>query len=119
MTKHILIIDDDLEILEVIKIVLEEKGYEVTTLSDGNSLTQKLQLNIPDLILLDIWMSGIDGPEIAKSLKSDEKTKKIPIIMISANNEGARLAKEVQAEEFLAKPFDIDDLLNIVNKYLS
>jgi CheY-like chemotaxis protein len=118
MSKTILILDDDLAILEVIRIILEEKGYEVFTLSDSNLAYQTITNRKPDLILLDIWMPGIDGQEIAKTLKQDQNTKNIPIIMISANNELERMSAASKVEGYLAKPFEIEELLSAVGKYL-
>ncbi|OGG15096.1 hypothetical protein A2773_04360 [Candidatus Gottesmanbacteria bacterium RIFCSPHIGHO2_01_FULL_39_10] len=119
MNKHIFVIDDDVEILEVIKILLVEKGYRVTLISETNNIFEAVAKDIPDLILLDIWMSGMDGIEIASTLKSKEQLKGVPIVMISANNEGERLAKEAKVDDFLPKPFDIDDILKIVEKHAS
>lgn len=119
MSKYILVLDDDADILEVIKIILEEKNYEVRTLSDSNLIYQTISERTPDLILLDIWMSGIDGQEIASKLKKGKFTKQIPIIMISANNEGKKIAKLAQVNDYIAKPFEIDSLIKMVDKYLS
>lgn len=117
MCKRILVVDDDLAILEVIKIILDEKGYEVATATDSVSLYDEIKDKKPDLILLDIWMSGQDGQEITKFLKANGDTCNIPIVMISANNEGLKMAKDSGADDFLAKPFDIEDLLSKVDKY--
>jgi CheY-like chemotaxis protein len=73
---------------------------------------------LPDLLLLDIWMSGIDGRDICKELKQKENTKKIPIVLISASREIERSALEAGADDFLAKPFEIDDLLEKIEKHL-
>lgn len=119
MHKNILIIDDDDAILEVLKIILDEEGYTTKVLSDSHQVLKFVDHEIPDLILLDIWLSGIDGQEIAHELKSREKTKNVPIIMISANNEGEKLAKESNVDGFIAKPFEINDLLKVIKKHLS
>lgn len=118
MKKQILIAEDDSAIVEVMKIILEEAGYQTLTLDSGEKVHATLQKEKPHLMLLDIWLSGEDGGEIAKRLKSDAKTKNTPIIMISANNETEQIAKDVGADGFLRKPFDINDLLEIVQKYI-
>ncbi|KKR31798.1 MAG: Response regulator receiver protein [Candidatus Gottesmanbacteria bacterium GW2011_GWC2_39_8] len=119
MKKHIFIVDDDTAILEVLKIILEDKGYETTLVSDSEMLLASLNKKVPDLILLDIWLSGLDGQQIVRKLKKTEKVSKIPVIMISASNEGEQLAKESGADDFIAKPFEIDHLVNIVQKNLN
>ena len=119
MKKHIFIVDDDEAILDVIKIILEDNGYKTTVVTDGDDLFKKIRSNHPDLILLDIWLTGTDGIAITKKMKINDKLKKIPIIMISANNKGKQIALENGADGFIAKPFEIDDLLKVVNKYLT
>lgn len=116
--KKILVGEDDQSILEVIKIILEGEGFEIFAASDQENLHKLVNNHIPDLILLDIWLSGQDGGQIAKKLKSTNHTKHIPIILISANNETPKIAEEAGVEDFILKPFDIDDLLNLVKKYL-
>ncbi|KKQ80460.1 MAG: Response regulator receiver [Candidatus Daviesbacteria bacterium GW2011_GWA1_38_7] len=115
--KRILVVDDDLSILEVIKIILEEENYHVTTASKINTIDSLFRDNIPDLILLDIWMTGIDGREIARRLKSHAKYKNIPIVVISAHNDTPKMAKEAGADGFLPKPFDIPNLVATVKKH--
>ncbi len=116
--KKILIADDDPGILDALKIMLEEMGYIVETTTDGETV-KKVYTHLPDLILLDIWMSGMDGRDICKKLKSQEKTKNIPIIMVSANRDTEKIAKEAGADDFVAKPFEMDDLLDMISKYTS
>ena len=116
--KKVLVADDDPAILEVITLILEDAGYDVKTTVNGQ--TEKLAKEyLPDLILLDIWMSGMDGRIICKDLKAQKITKHIPILMISANKDTEKIAKEAGADGFLAKPFDMKDLLNKVAAYTS
>jgi CheY-like chemotaxis protein len=114
--KKILVADDDPAIVESTTLILEEFGYEVDSTVNGATI-YKMEKEYPDLLLLDIWMSGQDGREICKYLKKKELTKNIPIIMISASSDIAQSAKESGADDFLAKPFDMDDLLAKVRKY--
>jgi DNA-binding response OmpR family regulator len=114
--KKILIADDDRAILDALKLMLEEVGYEVNTSSDGKTI-QTVKKYYPDLLLLDIWMSGVDGRDICKELKAYELTKHIPIIMISANRDTETIAKESGADDFLTKPFGMNDLLSKVEKH--
>ncbi len=116
-SKKIFVVDDDPGILEVITIILSDKGYIVTSISDGQQLFKELKKQTPDLLFLDIWISGSDGREITKKLKSDAETKDIPIVIVSALNETEKIAKDIGADGFLEKPFDIDKLLDIVGKF--
>lgn len=115
--KRVMVIDDDEPILEVIHIILAEKGYDVYTISDSTTVEEKITEYNPDIILVDLWMTGLHGSKIVKKLKDDKKTKEIPIIMISANHEVEKISKEAHADDFLSKPFEIDDLVYTVNKY--
>src|SRR5258708_34079906 len=118
MAGKVLVVDDDKSILEVIKIVLEDAGFEVVTVLGGANIEQEVEKKLPNLILIDIWMSGVDGREVTNRLKSNPKTKDIPVIVISAHNDTAKMAKEARADGFLAKPFDIDELIKTVKKYV-
>src|SRR5579883_815709 len=97
---HILIADDDPAILDATKLILEYEGYSVTTVSDGNTV-RKINEELPDIILLDIWLSGADGGEIARSLKEQERTRHIPIILFSANRNIKELAQRTGVEDTL------------------
>lgn len=111
MKKRVLVADDDPSILDVIYIMLTEVGgYEVTTTANGESLLN-MSGELPDLILLDLWMSGMDGTQICKALKANEETKSIPIIIFSANRDIKNIAESVGADGFVAKPFQMDELL--------
>jgi DNA-binding response OmpR family regulator len=111
--KKIFVVDDERSILEALEFMLQEEGYDVRTASRGTSLLQ-LTENLPDVIVLDVLLSGEDGREIARQLKSQEKTKNIPIIMISAHPNVERTVRDCGADAFLPKPFDIEELLRIV-----
>lgn len=116
MSKKILVADDDPAIVDAVKMMLEMEGYEVHTTVDGETI-YKMEKVYPDVLLLDIWMSGQDGREICKFLKNDPLTRHIPIIMISASKDVKASAKEAGADDFIAKPFQMDDLLAMVAKY--
>ncbi len=114
--KRILIADDDQSILEVMQLILEDEGYEVATSVDGEDI-YKMKGDFPDVLLLDIRMSGIDGRDICKYVKSHILKKDIPVIIISANKDTEQIARKVGADDFLTKPFEIDDLIGKVKKY--
>lgn len=114
----ILVVDDDESILEAIELTLTIAGYDVeTSTKDGEFINQRMTKDLPNLIILDVLLSGSDGRTICKNLKNNEKTKHIPIIMTSAHPDAKSTVFEVGANEFLAKPFDINDLLKMVKKY--
>lgn len=113
----ILVADDDPAIVESTAMILEEFGYDVDTTVDGQTI-YKMEKDFPDLLLLDIWMSGQDGREICKYLKNSVITKHIPIIMISASRDIAKSATCSGADDFLAKPFDMNDLIHKIEKYV-
>jgi DNA-binding response OmpR family regulator len=117
--KRILMCDDDVDILEIGKIVFEEKGYQVDILSDSVEIYQKIKASQPDVIILDLWMPKCSGEEITRKLKSDLKTKNIPVIVISASCNLKNVAKSSGADAFLCKPFDIEELENIVAQNLN
>ncbi|HYL44707.1 MAG TPA: response regulator [Ktedonobacteraceae bacterium] len=116
MSKKILIAEDDEGILDAMKLMLELEGYEVRATRDGKTLYD-MKEELPDLLLLDIWMSGMNGRDICKYLKSQEQTKRTPIILMSASKDTEKTAREAGADDFLAKPFEIDELVAMVAKY--
>ena len=112
-----MVADDDPSILDALTIMLEDAGYAVETTVDGLTV-RDMNDKLPDVLLLDIWMSGMDGKAICKHLKSQELTKHIPIIMVSANKDTKQIALDCGADDFLEKPFQMEDLLAIVAKYI-
>jgi DNA-binding response OmpR family regulator len=113
----ILVVDDDPGIVDMLSIMLVDAGYQAEIATDTTTV-EKLKTNLPDLILLDIWMSGIDGGEICKQLKKQEETKNIPIIMISANKDTELIANKSGANDFIVKPFEMNVLLTKVKNLL-
>ena len=113
--KKVLIVDDDPAILDALKIMLELEGYEIETALSGEPL-YNMKDNYPDLILLDIWLSGQDGRSICIYLKNNPATKHIPVIMISASRDVDKSAKSAGADDYICKPFEMNDLLEKVGK---
>jgi len=116
--QRILVVDDDKDILDVIKYILEDSGYEVDTLSDGHFLFDKINEHIPDLILLDVMLGGLDGRELCKDVKAAEATHNIPVILISATHPISSFTSIGSPNDFISKPFDISVLLNCVQRQL-
>ena len=117
MRKKVLVADDDPAIVDCLQIMLEDVDYDVATTSNGQTIALA-KIFHPNVILLDIWMSGQDGRDICKYLKKQADTKSIPIIMISATRDLAQSAKNAGAEDFITKPFQMDDLLKKVAQYV-
>lgn len=120
LQKMILIVDDEPDIVFAISTILEDAGYAVTSAARSDGVMQRLRGDrLPDLILLDMLLSGQRGTEIAGNLKQQQATRHIPIVMLSAHPDAEQEAKIAGADGFLAKPFDLDDLLKKVASYLS
>ncbi|HLX40864.1 MAG TPA: response regulator [Ktedonobacteraceae bacterium] len=119
-SKKILVVDDDPDILDALKFGLEDAGYDVATTEKGEYAENLRDTNggLPDVIILDVLLSGKDGRLICKKLKSQDTTKHIPIIMISAHPNARQSVQLVGADDFLAKPFDLDELFEMVARYL-
>jgi DNA-binding response OmpR family regulator len=117
--KKILVVDDDPDILDALRFMLEDSGYEVKTTEKGEYAENLRDTNggLPDVIILDVLLSGKDGRIICQKLKSQEETKRIPIIMISAHPNAKHSVSAVGADDFMAKPFDMDELLAKIAKY--
>src|SRR5258708_11301154 len=110
--QQILVVDDDPDILDALQCVLEDAGYSVITCKDGVYAEELAgEANLPKLIILDVLLSGRDGREICRKLKTNERTKRIPIVMISAQPSAQKSVLASGANTFIPKPFDITNLL--------
>lgn len=115
--KKILVVDDDEAITESIQFILEDAGYSVITTIDSRQVPELLKQQ-PSLILLDIWMPGVDGRDVCQALKANDATKNIPVIMISATFNTKEIAEESGANDFIMKPFEMKKLLAKIAKYI-
>ena len=115
--KKILIFDDNEELLELCTIILEDMGCQIHTSTTTNNVEQQVTEYGPDLIFMDNWLPDVSGVEATKQLKANKTLQHIPVIYFSANNNVEELATEAGADDFLAKPFDISAMENIVRKY--
>lgn len=111
--KKILIIEDDEHIIELLRFNVENNGYIVSVAMEGYEGLNKAINELPDLILLDLMLPGIDGIEICKRLKTKEKTKDIPIIMLTAKSHETDkiLGLEIGADDYVTKPFSVRELI--------
>ena len=117
MNKRILVVDDETEILDFVQPFLTEQGYQVRT-SPSGSIFQHVQRDLPDLILLDVLLHEKDGRVICRQLKANELTKHIPVILFSAHVARENALSESLADDFISKPFDLRELLEVAKKHL-
>ena len=117
LNRKVLVCEDDRHIAEIIEIILRSRGYEVKTLAHGREIQKEVVAFLPDIILLDLWMPDIDGIKIASLLKKNTVSGSIPIIVISALSDARQISKEIDADDFLAKPFEMNDLISIVARH--
>ena len=117
MNKKVFIFDDNLEILELCTEILQDIGCEVKTSPTTNRVEQQVADYMPDLIFMDNWLPDMSGIEATKVLKANDRLKNIPVIYFSANSNISELANQAGADDFLAKPFDIDKFEETVKKY--
>ena len=112
MAETILIVDDDLDILELLKMNLEPEGYNIRTANDGESAVQSASTNPPDLILLDVMMPHKDGFQVIEELKDIEHTKNVPVILVTARGqtEDKVLGLDTGADDYITKPFDLREV---------
>lgn len=114
----ILIIDDDPDIRTVMTILLKKNGHEIETASKHEEVFVKLDEFTPDVILLDVLLSGADGRQICKRIKEKGNTKNTPVIMFSAHPGAADKIDSYGADDFIAKPVNTDILLEKISKQL-
>ncbi|RLG20428.1 DNA-binding response regulator [Candidatus Micrarchaeota archaeon] len=104
---HVLVIDDEEDILELLRYHLSREGYTVECVSDGEKALESVRRKVPDIILLDLMLPGIGGLELCKLLRRDDRTAQIPIVMLTARSEEADVVAglEIGADDYITKPF--------------
>ncbi len=118
--KKILIVDDEQDIVESLKFVLETSNYQCFCAYNGEDGLRLAKEIMPDLIILDVMMPKINGYKISRLLKFDNKYKNIPILMLTARSQESDklIGEETGADEYITKPFDLDVVLKKVDEYL-
>ncbi len=116
----ILVVDDEIYIVHILDFSLGMEGYEVLTALDGEQALEVARTEQPDLIVLDIMMPKLDGYETCKQLKADEKTRAIPVILLSAKGRHTdqKIGYEVGADDYITKPFSPRKLVERINTLL-
>ena len=119
-SKNILVVEDDLDIRELISFNLQNEGHQVFEAKDGEAGIDKAREKLPDLILLDLMLPGIQGLDVCRVIKSDQETKETPIIMVTALGQEEDIVKglETGADDYITKPFSIKVLIARVNAVL-
>ncbi len=112
---NILVIEDTEDIGLMLKMTLEYKNYKVILLKKTDLLFSVLETEKIDMILMDMLLSGVNGIDICRELKANEKTAKIPLVMMSAHPDAKNLCMEAGASDFIAKPFNITEMLDKIS----
>ena len=116
----ILIVDDEPDIVETLLSLLQARNFDVITASDGLEGLSKASSEHPDLTILDVMMSGMDGYDVCLTLKNDKQTQNMPVIMLTAKEEKESIIKAHKsgADDYIIKPFNLPTLLSKLNKFL-
>ena len=119
-SKKILIVDDEQDIVETLKFILEAHGYNCFCAYNGEDGLNQAKEIMPDLIILDVMMPKINGYKFSRLLKYDNKYQDIPIIMVTARSQeqDKLIGEETGVNEYISKPFELDEILAVVKKYL-
>lgn len=118
--ENILVVDDEEDVVELVRYNLEKEGYEVYSAGTGEDAFDKARSKLPDLVVLDLMLPGIDGLEVCRKLKSDSRTRHIPVIMLTAKGEEADIVSglELGAEDYVTKPFSPKVLVARIRRIL-
>ena len=114
-TRRVLLVDDERAILKVISIKLRVSGYEVVTAVNGQEALELIESAKPDIVLLDVIMPGIDGFEVLRKLRTSSQ---LPVIVFSARTENSQKALALGANDFMPKPFDVDEMVRRIQTIL-
>ena len=120
--RRVLCIEDEEEMIDLIRLILVRKGFEVSGATGGQDGLQKVHEQMPDLILLDLMMPDMDGWEVYQQIKADEQTRHIPVIVVTAKAQsidkvlGLHIAK---VDDYIAKPFSPADLLESIERVIA
>ncbi len=119
MAKNILLVDDELDMVAVTKARLESAGYGVTAIESAEEALVWLKKNNPDLILLDLLLQKMQGEELCKLLRADEKFRKLPVILFTASaSDIPKVTREIEANDYIMKPYEPGELLKKIKALL-
>jgi DNA-binding response OmpR family regulator len=118
-SNQVLIVDDDPAILEMIAELLSYEGYATVTCGEGREAAEFARAEPPALILLDLMMPEMSGWQVISALRSAQQTRAVPVVLLSARRDLAETAGDLKVAAYLEKPFDLDALLGIVQRYVT
>ncbi len=120
MKKRILVVDDEIDLVETLRFSLELEGYEVLVAYNGEEALHLARNENPDLILLDVMLPKMDGYKVCRLLKFDARFRHIPIFMLTAKaqEKDRMIGEQTGADEYMTKPFEMEDLIKKVKEYL-
>ncbi len=118
--KHVLVCDDDLDTVEILRIKLENAGFGVIVARDGQECLEKFQQATPGLLIVDVMMPKFSGFKVVRLLKSDKRFAGIPMVILTARTQEAdkQMSVSVEADAYITKPFNLDALLETVKKLI-
>ncbi|HET8839578.1 MAG TPA: response regulator [Flavobacteriaceae bacterium] len=116
---NILIVDDDSGIGEMLKMLLELEGYTVTFLEEPEDTEAQIEEKNIDLVILDMLISGVNGTEVCRRIRKNKNTKETAVLMMSALHDAGQKCKSAGANDFIAKPFEIEDLMEKIDEILT
>lgn len=119
MVKKVLICDDDSDIVEMLEVILEDKAYQLITETDSRKVVDLIRSENPNLLLMDLWMPVLSGDQVLRQIREIAELEKLPVIIMSASRDGQSVALEAGANAYIAKPFDINELIGKVQTFSS
>lgn len=114
----ILVVDDDPDISMMLKLMLEYKGYTVNTAERAEETYTILRDHPIDLVIMDMLLSGANGTDICTELKKNSETRQVPVMMISAHPNAREICLQAGADDFVSKPFDMQDILSKISRLI-
>ncbi|RZL50169.1 MAG: response regulator [Pedobacter sp.] len=119
MGKNIYVVEDNDDIRELVQYLLESEDYNVKGFANVTDFEKHFLQEKPDMMVLDVMLPDGNGMDVCNKIKANDLTKDIPVLLMSANTNVSYISKKSLADDFIAKPFDIDDLISRVYKLLS
>ncbi len=121
MSPRVLVVDDDPQVLRLMRVNLELEGYDVVSAPDGEEALEVVTSERPDVVVCDVMMPGVDGLTVLRNLRANPQTSKIPFVVVSAKAQrtDVKAALDMGADKYITKPFDPQDLLDAVEHLLN